>query len=270
MGTFGNSWKLTKMSISVIRKDKELLLLPIISATAMVLLILSIILPLSYFGMVESNAGYAIYFGLYFALAFISIYFNVAIIAIATIRLKGGDPTLKDGIRTANRNLGSIAKWAVISATVGLLLRILRNYLQREAGILGSIFAFVAETAWALMTFFILPVLIFEDQPMIASIKRSGSLFKKTWGETMVAGFVLMLVFLAFTLLCIIPIAVGAYLLFVVGSFFLGMTLIVIGVCALVIVISMNFAAQGVLTAALYIYATEGKIPEDFSGASFN
>ncbi len=270
MGTFGDSWRLTKMSIGVIRKDKELLLLPIISATVMVLLILSVILPLSFFGLAESNGAYALYFVMYFVLAFIAVYFNVAIIAIATIRLRGGDPTIKDGIRMANSRLGKIVKWALISATVGLLLRVLRNYLERELGFLGSIFGMIAEAAWSLLTFFVIPVLIYEDRPMIDSIKRSGSLFKKTWGETMVSGFVLGLIFLLFSILFIIPIFLGFYLMFYAGMFLTGMALIVIGVCGLVIVISMSYAAQGVLTAALYIYATEGIIPEDFSGAAFS
>ncbi|MCI0497146.1 MAG: DUF6159 family protein [Thermoplasmata archaeon] len=268
MGAFGRSWKMTKLSLGVIRKDKELLLLPIISAIVMVLLVVSVVAPITYFGALDNPGSVGAYLALYFLLAFISIYFNVCIIAIANIRLRGGNPTIKDGFAVANRHLGSIVKWALISATVGLLLRALRNYLEREAGFLGSIFAWVAETSWALLTFFMVPVLIFEERPMREAFARSGELFKKTWGETFVSGFFLGIVFLLFFLGALVPLAIGVYLI-LSGSVLIGAIILIIGVSLMVIIGSMWVAAQGVLVAALYIYATEKIIPDGFEGAKF-
>ena len=89
------------------------------------------------------------------------VYTNVAIVGCATIRLEGGDPTLKDGFRIANQNLGAIFGWAIISAIVGMIIRALKNIRFKDfpiGRIIGSIFGF----AWTMITFFIIPVLIYE------------------------------------------------------------------------------------------------------------
>jgi len=258
---------MTKLSLGVIRKDKELLLLPIISASVMAILVVAVVAPLTLFGAVETPAAALAYIALYFTLAFIAVYFNVCIIAIATIRLKGGEPTIRDGFAVANRHLGAIAKWSLLVATVGLALRLLRQYLEREAGILGSILAWATETAWALMTFFMIPVLIYEDRPLFESLRRSGRLFKKTWGETLITGFFLGIIFLLFILAGFVPVALGFYLIVALGNMLLGVGLLVLGVCLIVVLVSMYYAAQGVVIAALYIYATEGVVPEDFAEA---
>src|SRR5690606_6938929 len=91
---------------------------------------------------------------------------------------------------------GRIVQWAVITATVSVVLSIIRDKL----GFLGDIVAGLVGGAWEVLTFLTVPVILDEDLGPISALKRSGQLFKQTWGENLVArlglgllGVVLML-----------------------------------------------------------------------------
>src|SRR5947199_9696343 len=79
----------------------------------------------------------------YFVTFFVSIYFNAAVMGAAMIRLNGGDPTISDGLKVANENLRRIAGWALLSATVGLILRAIAD----RPGSIGRISARCAGAA---------------------------------------------------------------------------------------------------------------------------
>ena len=73
--------------------------------------------------------------------------------------------------------------WAVLSATVSLVLRA----IEERAGIVGRIVGSLVGLAWSLVTFLVLPVLVIEQLGPIDAVKRSAELFKQTWGENMIA-----------------------------------------------------------------------------------
>lgn len=263
MGRISRGWRLTKLSLRVIKKDKELLLFPVLSGLFMILIMAGFIggmfLSLGFEGMFEGSATFlfiAMMAVMYFLIYFVGIFFNAAIIGCAMIRLEGGMPNLKDGFRIGRENIKRILAWALFAATVGLVLRA----IQERAGIIGKIIIGVIGVAWALGTFFVVPVLIFEKVGPIDAMKRSASLFRKSWGETLAGSIGLGLIFLLAGLLGILAIIVG----FAVG----GVTGLIVGIIvafmywiALAIVAS---AAQSVLVAALYRYATTGKVSREF------
>ena len=192
---------------------------------------------------------------MYLLFYFIGIYFNTALIGCATIRLEGGDPILKDGLRIANENLRSIARWALIAAIVGIILRA----LEERAEILGKIVISLIGFAWTMATFFIVPVLIYEKLSVFKAIKRSAHVFKDTWGETFIGHFGLGIIIFLLALIGVIPIVLGH----IVGGttgLFIGL---IIAIIYWIIIACVGSAAQGVLTAALYRYATTGKISPD-------
>jgi hypothetical protein len=69
---------------------------------------------------------------------------------------------------------------------VGVILRVLQQ-LPGIGGIIGSITSLVGSLAWGLATFFVLPVLVMERRSALGSVKRSASVFRERWGETVVA-----------------------------------------------------------------------------------
>jgi hypothetical protein len=254
----GTSWE-------VVKTDRELLVLPVISfacmaAVALVLAGAGWVVGFPRQGESLSAAQYLILAVFYFCTTFIAVFFNAAIVGAATIRLQGGDPTLSDGLRLAWARVGKILAWSALTATVGLILR----SLEERAGILGRIVIGIIGAAWSAITFFVVPVLLYEQLGTVDCVKRSATLFKQRWGEQFTGNISIGIVmFLAAIPIALVAVALGAVLLP------LG---IVIGVLGIGLLVAVGSTLTGVFNAALYRYATTGEssapfTPDDLHGA---
>lgn len=251
-------FRLLGASWQVLKADRELLALPLISF-AIILVVTAGVAGAAWAGGLgrEREALQAadyVYLGVYYFVAyFVSIFFNAAVVGAATIRLAGGNPSIRDGLRLAASKAGKIAGWAAISATVGLLLRA----IEERAGFIGDIIIGLIGVAWGLMTYFVVPVMLYEPVGVIDGIKRSASIFRQRWGEQMTGN---VSIGLAMFLLAI-PVAVLAAALAAISPS-LG---IVVGVLGLGALIAVGTALSGVFQAALYRYATSGQAGGAFS-----
>ena len=264
-------WHLAKQSLQVLKLDKELLLFPVFSSIGCVMVMATFVVPVFFSGMLEiPDEGLgtlqkilfgAVAFAYYFVTYFVIVFFNSALVACAIIRLKGGDPTVADGISAAKARLPQIVGWALVSATVGLILKAIESGSER----VGVIVANLIGMAWSVTTFFVIPVLVVEQKGPIEAVKKSVSIMKKAWGESLAANFGVGLITFLASLLAIIPIAGGVILMSSVPV--LGGVLVVIGVLWILLVTLMSSALGSILVAALYIYAAEGKMPEHFDSA---
>ncbi len=122
---------------------------------------------------------YVLGFCMYVALSFVTIYFNAAVIGTAMKRLRGEDAKIADGLALARQHIGKIFVWALITATIGMILR----QIQENAGILGRIVIGIVGIAWSVLTYFVVPVLLYEPVGVGQSIKRSAQIFRERWGE---------------------------------------------------------------------------------------
>lgn len=260
--SFGRTWQLVKVSFGVVRKDKEILLFPIIAGTILILVTISYFTGLFFSGLI-SNVPVLIVsiFLIYFFSYFIMIYSNVAIVGCAMMRLNGGDPTLGDGFRIANQNLKAIFGWAVVSGIVGLIINAIKDIRVGNVPIgrfIGNIFGF----AWNMITFFIIPVLIYEKQGIFSSMKRSGRLFRNSWGETFIGHFALGFIFFLLGL--------GGIVFLIIGALIGGLYGLIIGLIAAIIywvvIAAMGVAVKGIFVAALYRYATTGELAPEYEG----
>jgi len=268
MGRIGRGWKLAKMSLRVIRKDKEILIFPLLSGLTTLLILASFFVGAFFtwgFDGLTSSANqwvfYVFFAVFYFVTFFISIFFNAAVIGCATIRLNGGDPTVADGFRIAGQNIKQIILWAIFAATVGLILRA----IQERVGFIGKMLVGALGAAFTIATYFVIPVFIYEKLGPWASLKRSVSILKNTWGEALVGNLGLGAIFVLLGLAGLIPIIIGL-LIMTVWSIVIGIVIAIVYWLVLGLVAS---AAQSVLVAALYRYATTGKVSEEFEGLSF-
>jgi hypothetical protein len=200
-----------------------------------------------------SPIQYLILAAFYFCTTLIAVFFNAAIVGAATIRLQGGDPTLSDGLRLAWSHVGKILAWSAVTATVGLILR----SLEERAGLIGRIVIGIIGVAWSAITFFVVPVLLYEPLGTIDSIKRSASLFKQRWGEQFTGNASIGIVLF----LAAIPVVAVAVLLATVVPV-LG---IAVGVVGIVLLATVGTMMTGVFNAALYRYATTGEASGPFS-----
>jgi hypothetical protein len=258
MGRISRAFRLLGASWQVLRADKELLVLPALSFL-FIALATAAIGGLAWAGGLGSEresltALDYVYLGVfYFVTYYIGIFFNAAVVGAAMIRLEGGDPTIRDGLRMAASKKGKIAGWAAISATVGLILR----SLEERFGFLGDLVVGLIGAAWGAITFFVVPVLLYEPLGVVEGVKRSASIFKQRWGETFVGtGAIGLAMFLL-----AIPVIAGAVGL---GVLYLPLG-IAVGVLAIGLLVAVGSALSGVYNAALYRYATTGE-----SAGSFN
>lgn len=166
MGKIYNTWKLMQSSWEVLKKDKELLVLSLLSAICCLIVLASFLLPIflsdTWTTAIEKPTPYdqliqyGILFTFYFCNYFIIVFFNSAIVACTMIRMQGGDPTVKDGLRASVERLRFIAEWALISATVGQILRILEDRFDK----LGKLITGLLGLAWSVTSFLVIPLLV--------------------------------------------------------------------------------------------------------------
>jgi hypothetical protein len=260
MGRFSGAWHLYKESFAVLAADTEILVFPVISGISALLLGASFFIPLYRDGTLQAVArhkgtwdDYAVLFLWYYLNYFVGIFFNGALMGCANIRLSGGQPTVRAGFHIALSRLGSIASWAFVAATVGLVLSILRDRNNK----LLSILAAGLNLAWSLITYLIVPVVLFENRGVVGSIHRSEQLFRAHWGEQVAGSFGFGLL----STLLSIP-AVLLALAFWRTDLVAG---IILAVVYLVILSTVTSAVKGIFTVALYRYAAGGNVPPGFS-----
>jgi len=267
-GTFRRSYQIFRESLSVLKQDTELLIFPLLSGVFTILAFGGLIFGgviTGFFSRLANSGdhslqanllGYAALFVWYFISWFIVLFFNVAVIHCARIRLDGGDPTVGDGFRAAGEHLSQIVLWAAISATVGIILRM----IAERSKLIGRIIAGFFGAVWAVATYFIVPVMIFEKRSMKDSIKQSTELIRRTWGESLVAagGVGLFITLLA------IP-----GLLLPIGGMFINVAAAIVGLGFMVlywiVLAVISSALTSIYRTSLYLYATEGRVPPGFS-----
>ena len=271
---FTRSWEITKLSFSVINKDRELLAFPFLaglfSLIFMILMVLPSIIPSLLKGAGFDQLGileYVIVFVIYLGLAFIATFFNVCVVYTAKKRFEGGNAVFRESISFAFSRIHLIFAWSLLAATVGLILRILDNAAQRmgQTGrIIMGIMISLMGMAWSIMTIFVVPGMVYHNLGPMDAIKRSIQTLKKTWGESLIRHIGLGLVQFMFIfvgiILCVL-IFIGLAPLGIAGI----LIALVIAVLYFLGVILVFGVANTVFNTALYVYADSGRVPEGFS-----
>jgi hypothetical protein len=280
-GALDRSWELVKESWGVLREDRELMVFPVLSGIATLLISAGFLIPIALslpWDDLRRGVGgdgafrfgplhYALSFLYYLVSYFVVVFFNAGLVACVRMRFQGEKPTVADGIAFSCRNLGMLFQWAVFSATVGTILRAIED----RANWLGSLVAGIVGVMWSIATLFVVPVLVYEGVGPVQAVQRSASAFRKTWGETVVVNFGLNTVFGLLLLPSILVLLAGFYAFVSLAQTDMTRGAMVFGgvvsVCAaywlgLAIVQS---SLQGIFLTACYEYATTGVAPAAFS-----
>ena len=264
-----NSWELVKASWAVLRADKELIVFPIVSAIASLIVLATFAVPMFLSGLFEAMfaedfgparmVGYATVFLFYLVQYFVILFANTALVGAAMIRLDGGDPTVGDGFRIAWKHVGAVFGYAIISATVGLILRWLS-----QRGVIGRLVSSLIGLGWSLATFLVIPVLVVEDVGPVEGVKRSARMLRDTWGEQIAGNISIGLVFgLLIVLTVVAGIAVTVALAGLTGSIVLIVLNVLLFVVVIVVLILISSTLSGIYSAAVYRFAA-GKETGDF------
>lgn len=268
MGRIGRGMSMARASWDVVRDDRRLLVLPLLSALASVLAVVAILGP-AFVLVHNSDSSTPIYPALaveLYALTFIGGYFGVAFAAMVSAHLDGRRATLGDGLAAANSRASAIGWWTFIAGTVGLLIRA----LQQLPGVGGLVEAIVANTlgfVWGAATFFVIPVLALERRGAKDAIARSAHVVRERWGESatgfvsITAAFVILMVPL---FLCVTFVS-AAFAHSAPGVVAVVMVFVIIAMLALAL---LQAALQQVFRVVLYRYAATGQVPQGFDAAA--
>jgi hypothetical protein len=207
---------------------------------------------------------YAVAFAFYFCSYFVIIFCNSALISCAMIRFNGGEPSVGDGFRMAMARLPQIFAWALVSATVGVVLKLIENAHEK----VGYYVAMILGTAWSIMTYFVVPVLVVEKTGPIEAVSRSMSLLRKTWGEALVGRLGLNFVMFLLAIPLVLILIAGGWALGN-GQAPLGWGLVVVGILGLLMHAAIASALHTILLAGLYQYAAEDRVPDAFDRETF-
>jgi len=246
---FSNGWTIAINSFSVLKANRQLILFPILSGISMILVISSFVVILfASAGWDADNireqstlVNYLFVFVYYLVNYFVIVFFNTALIHCTHLYFNGEEPTIRKGLQFSLSRIGVILSWAAFAATVGTALRILQDNL----GSIGKFVTGLIGIVWSVTTFFVVPVIAYENLGPIAAFKRSASLMKEKWGESLSASFSFFLI----QFVAIIALAVPSFLLGWLIHPIAGIVLFALGVFTVLVMIS---AARTIFISAVY------------------
>ena len=262
------SWALAGECWDVLREDPALLIFPLLSAMAIVLILASFAVPVwamyhhhqaalvggsvSHTARVLSYAGTYVFYVISYS---ITMFFNSALIAVALRRLDGESASVQEGLQSALSNLPAILGYALIAATVGMILRA----IEQRVGIIGRIVTAIIGAAWTLATAMTLPVLVVENVGPVDAISRSLDLLRRNWGENLIGnvGISMGMAVIAIPV-CLLA---GLFMMFAISTKGVGIVVLAaIVLLAAVVGLSLVSATlHAIYTAALYRFATGNK-----------
>jgi hypothetical protein len=261
-------WALAMDSLRVLRRDPELVAFPFVAGVAGFVYLGLLFGGTSLLGLSgDGLVSYAVLFVTYLGSTFIASFFTAGLVHETRVAFEGGEPSFANGLRAAWGRAGTLFAWAVVAATVGVLVRALER--QGRNNVAAQIFAGLFSVAWSILTYFVVPVIVFEDVGIRGALSRSGETFKNTWSETAGAGFGVGIVTLLF-LLVGIALAVAVVAVVAGSGSFLGLVgALAVGAAIVLLAYLAGSTLGSIARTALYVYATEGKKPRDFDDVDF-
>ena len=249
-----NGWTLAMNSFKVLKENKQLIIFPVLSGISLVLIMGSFVLV--FFGVngwsdenVEDpgTIGNYLYLFLFYLINyFIVVFFNMSLIHCTRLYFRGEEVSINAGLRFSLSRIGTIFSWSVFAAIVGAILRI----IQEESGFIGKIITGIIGIVWNIATFFVIPVIAYEDLGPIAAFKRSSQLMKQKWGESLGATFSFGLIQFLAMIVLVIPLFFIGNLIHPIG----GIALAIMGVFIIATIFS---AAQTIFVSAVYHNITD-------------
>jgi len=173
---------LTKISVALLRQQPGLLSAPVISAAFVGCLYLSD------FGLgriMPTVLGFVFWIGALVAMATVSVTSQAVIIYRVHAIAEGSPIRQSEALRAVRPRIATFAAWGTLSLSVGLFIRT----LESGRGPLGFVMRLVAiaiNVASSAATFFVLPVILFENLEIRPAIARSRDLLRTTWGEGLI------------------------------------------------------------------------------------
>lgn len=252
-----NGWKIAMNSFRILGENKQLIIFPILSGISLALVIGSFITGLLAtngwnFDNIEEQGtvvNYLIMFGFYIVNYFIIVFFNMALVHCTRLYFRGEEVTVAKGLQFSLGRVGAIFSWAVFAGIVGTLLRA----IQDNSGAVGKIVTAIIGIVWSVATFFVVPIIAYENLGPLQAFKRSSELMRNKWGESLAGNF-------SFGLVQFLGILVVGGILFLLGSLAHPVVGVALGVMGAFLVMAIISAAQTIFVSAVYHNVTNDPI----------
>src|SRR5262245_2793484 len=274
-------WSMAKASFAVLRQYPKLAILPVISGTVFLVIIGAILASLltmlggaprftgSIWTWLDNSQFLNVWFFLaafvvLFVMTAVAIFFNVALIHCALRAHAGEEPSIRAGLAAAVGLLPQILGWAFVATTVGFVLNMITDALKEYLGFLGGLLGGLLEFSWAVITYFVVPVLATEKVGPITAVKRSAAILRAKWGESVAGEVRINLLGMLFFLVSALAFAGGAAIVFAKGAMALGgigVILMAIGVLAAIASMVLVSTLSTIFQSGVYLYATTGQVP---------
>lgn len=256
-GRFRRAVRVTDASLDVFRERPRLAVLPLLSLVVVGSAYAVVGVALLRYGLVDAVfTNRLVKYGVIFVGLAVSssagVFFNAAVVHCAARQFAGEEATVRDGLAAAWAVRGRIAKWGLLSATVGTALAVAEDAIPG----VGTLTKSILDLAWGLLTFFVVPVIVTDrTDGLRTDLRRSGDAFARTWGESVTVTFGIGLALLPAALVgcCLLAVAylsatgVAAYVTGAIGGLLLVATIVLTQVLGMIV------------RTALYRYATTGE-----------
>jgi len=199
---------------------------------------------------------------IYLVSMFFATFFNVAFYSEIIAALNGRGVSFRRGLGVARSRLPSILAWSLLAGVVGWLIRSIEQRLPFAARIVTGLVG----VAWSIAAVFAIPVII-QEQPVrnpLKILQQSAMTLKRSWGEGLIGYVGFSAASLMIFGCSLLPLALAGALALYFQSFWLLVVAGVVWVLGLLLIAYVSGVAGHVYRCALFIYASEGVIPEPY------
>lgn len=257
---------MARRSGRVLRAHPKLLVFPLIGGLSGIAFIVTLFGSLLLTDSVQ-NPGLVLYGALFVAYlveTFVASFFTAALVAATRTVFHGEEPSVRGSLAAAWQRKLPLFAWSLVAALVGVLIRLIESEDNLVAQVLAGVFA----VAWSVMTYFVVPVIVFRNPSVTEMFSESASTFKDTWGESIGAMATIDIFSFLFAL---VGLGLGVLTFVVTGGTSIQLVAtVLIGGSAFVFGLLLGKALSGVAKTALYVYATERTAPEFFDDMNFS
>lgn len=203
---------------------------------------------------------------LYLVTMVATTFFNVALYHEALKAMAGERSSIRRGIAFASGRIRSILVWSLFAGSVGLLLQAVAEQL----GPVGRLVIRLIGMSWSVAAVFVIPVMVRDESANpVALLKSSVRMLKQTWGDALL-GYVKIRFAAGFV---VVALCVWGFVhISRAGTLNVERMVMLGGFLAMVVILQSTVLTfvNDIYRCALYLYASEGVVPEPFSEDDMN
>src|SRR5260221_2803699 len=292
MNKFKRSWLLFKSSLSIMAKNKQLLVFPVVVFAFTILIILFFLVPVtlrptgysylsgqhwqtishSLFVQTTDADGRAVqtlspvamvYLAfMYFVSMFFATFFNVAFYHEILAPLKGGTGSISRCLKCACTRWKAVLIWTIFAGIVGLIIK----QIEERLGIVGRIVGRFIGMAWSVASVFVIPIIVQDEHANpITMLKNSAGILKRTWGESLI-GYMGIRLASGLIMIASMILLIGTLIGSIVLNNYWPIAIVgVLWVIAMFVLSYLTSVAGQIYKGALFLYAANGVVPEPYS-----